>query len=180
LQHSGRAGFLIRAALAATLSGLWGMLQGFEFCEAEALPGREEYAHSDKYEIRVRPERKPGDIVDEITRLNAIRRANPALRSHRGLAFHHAGNERILWYRKANVDRSNVLLVAISLDPFGPRSADVEVPLWEWGLDDNGVLLVDDLMTGGHEVWAGKHRTISLDPRTLPFGIWRARPRETV
>ena len=37
LQSSGRAGFLIRAALAATLSGLWGVYSGFELCEAAAL-----------------------------------------------------------------------------------------------------------------------------------------------
>ena len=178
LQHSGRAGFLIRATLAATLSGLWGMLQGFEFCEATPLPGREEYASSDKYEIRARPDRAPGDIVDEITRLNAIRRANPALQSNRGLQFHHAGNDRVLWFRKENIDRSNVVLVAISLDPFQPQSADIEVPLWEWGLSDDAELMVDDLMRGGNDIWVGKHRTISLDPRTLPFGIWRARPRE--
>src|SRR5690606_6594710 len=30
LQTSGRAGFLIRAALAATTSGLWGVYSGFE------------------------------------------------------------------------------------------------------------------------------------------------------
>ena len=178
LQHSGRAGFLIRAALAATLSGLWGMLQGFEFCEALPVPGREEHAHSDKYEIRTRPHRAPGDIVDEITKLNAIRRANPALQSHRGLAFHQAWNDQFLWFRKANVDRSNVVLIAVSLDPFAAQSASVEVPLWEWGLSDDAALVVDDLLHGGSDVWIGKYRTISLDPRTLPFGIWRARPRE--
>ena len=42
LQTSGRPGFLIRAALAATLSGLFGVYSGFELCEAQALPGREE------------------------------------------------------------------------------------------------------------------------------------------
>lgn len=178
LQQSGRAGFLIRAALAATLSGLWGMLQGFELCEAAPLPGREEYASSDKYEIRARPERAPGDIVDEITQLNSIRRANPALQSHRRLAFHPASNDRVIWFRKANVDRSNVVLVAVSLDPFAPQTAEVEVPLWEWGLDDNAALLVDDLMRGDSAIWTGKYRTITLDPGTLPFGIWRARPQE--
>ena len=50
----GRAGFLIRAALAATLSPLWGMYSGFELCEAAPLPGREEYLDSEKYEIKVR------------------------------------------------------------------------------------------------------------------------------
>jgi starch synthase (maltosyl-transferring) len=178
LQQSGRAGFLIRAALAATLSGLWGMLQGFEFCEAAPLPGREEFANSDKYEIRARPERATGDIVDEITRLNAIRRANPALQSHRGLAFHPALNDQVIWFRKANVDRSNVVLVAVSLDPFAPQTAEVEVPLWEWGLGDTAALIVDDLVRGGSDVWTGKYRTITLDPATFPFGIWRARPQE--
>ena len=142
LQRSGRAGFLIRAALATTLSGLWGMLQGFEFCEAEAIPGKEEYADSDKYQIRVRPARMAGDIVEEITRLNAIRRANPALQSHRGLAFHNAANDRMLWYRKQNLDRSNVVLVAVSLDPFMPQTAAIELPLWEWGLGDDAALAV--------------------------------------
>jgi starch synthase (maltosyl-transferring) len=178
LQQSGRAGFLIRAALATTLSGLWGMLQGFELCEATPLPGREEFANSDKYEIRARPERAPGDIVDEITRLNAIRRANPALQSHRGLAFHPASNDQVVWYRKANVDRSNVVLVAVSLDPFAPQTTNVEVPLWEWDLPDTAALIVDDLMHGGSDIWTGKYRTITLDPGTLPFGIWRARPQE--
>jgi hypothetical protein len=54
LQTSGRARFLIRAALAATLSGLWGMYSWFELHEAEALPGCEEYLNSEKYEIKHR------------------------------------------------------------------------------------------------------------------------------
>src|SRR5215218_9685464 len=78
LQSSGRAGFLIRAALAATLSGLWGVYSGFELCEAAALPGREEYLDSEKYEIRVRDPKAP-NITAEITALNRIRNANPAL-----------------------------------------------------------------------------------------------------
>jgi starch synthase (maltosyl-transferring) len=41
LQTSSRPGFLIRAALACALSGLWGMYSGFELCEAAPLPGRE-------------------------------------------------------------------------------------------------------------------------------------------
>ncbi|MDB5963914.1 MAG: glgE, partial [Polaromonas sp.] len=47
LQRSGRAGFVIRAALAATLSGLWGMYSGFELCEAAPVPGKEEYLDSE-------------------------------------------------------------------------------------------------------------------------------------
>ena len=52
LHHSGRGGFLIRAALGATLSGLWGVYSGFELCESAAIPGKEEYINSEKYEIK--------------------------------------------------------------------------------------------------------------------------------
>ncbi len=84
LQGSGRAGFLIRAALATTLSGLWGMYSGFELCEAAPLPGREEYLDSEKYEVRVRDWDAPGNITAEIAALNRIRRANPALQARSG------------------------------------------------------------------------------------------------
>ena len=80
LQTSGRPGFLIRAALAGTLSGLWGMYSGFEICEAAPLPGREEYLDSEKYQIRVRDFAAPGNIVAEISALNRIRRAHPRCR----------------------------------------------------------------------------------------------------
>lgn len=176
LQQGGRAAHLIRAALATTLSGLWGMYQGFELCEATPLPGREEYMDSEKYEIRAWPARRPGDIVDEITRLNAIRRANPALQSHLGIAFYAALNNQVLWYRKATEDRTNVLLCAVSLDPHGVQEAEVELPLWEWGLPDDAALQLEPLMPGGTRVtWEGKRQRVRLDPAVLPFAIWRVR-----
>lgn len=54
LHHSGRAGFLIRAALATMGSGLWGMYSGFELCESQPLAGKEEYLDSEKYQLRPR------------------------------------------------------------------------------------------------------------------------------
>ena len=63
LQTSGRPGFLIRAALAATLSGLWGVYNGFELCEARAAAGREEYVDSEKYQLRAWDWERPGNIV---------------------------------------------------------------------------------------------------------------------
>ena len=43
LQGAPRSAFLTRAALATTLSGLWGVYSGFELCEATPMPGKEEY-----------------------------------------------------------------------------------------------------------------------------------------
>jgi starch synthase (maltosyl-transferring) len=176
LQTSGRPGFLIRAALAATLSGLWGVYNGFELCEGRPVPGKEEYLDSEKYEIRAWDWHRPGNITAEIARLNAIRRSNPALQTHLGLAFHNAFNDQVLWYRKATPDRSNVVLCAVSLDPHHAQEATVELPLWEWGLPDHAAFAAEDLMRGTRFVWQGKMQWIRLDPGDLPFGIWRVRP----
>ena len=67
LQTSGRPGYLIRAALAATLSGLWGVYNGFELCEGTPLaPGKEEYLDSEKYQIRAWDWERPDNIMAEI------------------------------------------------------------------------------------------------------------------
>jgi len=176
LQNGGRAGFLIRAALASTLSGLWGMYCGFELCEAAALPEREEYLDSEKYQIRAWDWERPGNIVAEIARLNQIRRDNPALRSHLGLAFHTATNDSVLFYRKASADGRNVLAVAVSLDPYNVQEADVEIPLWEWGLADDDAIGAENLMTGERTILHGKWQSLRLDPKGLPFLIWRLAP----
>jgi starch synthase (maltosyl-transferring) len=176
LQTSGRPGFLIRAALAATLSGLFGVYSGFELCEARALPGREEYASSEKYEIRAWDWDAPGNIIAEITQLNHIRRANPALQTHLGVSFHNAFNDQILYYSKVTGDLQNVVLVAVNLDPRFPQECDIEVPLWLWGLPDAASVAVTDLMDGHSFIWNGKMQHIRLDPAVMPFAIWRVRP----
>jgi starch synthase (maltosyl-transferring) len=172
LQSSGRAGFLIRAALAATLSGLWGMYAGFELCESAALPGREEYLDSEKYELRPRPDRAPGDIVDEITQLNWLRRAEPALQSHLGVTFHTAYNDNIIYYSKQAAGEAGLILVAVSLDPHHAQAAEFEVPLWLLGLSDRESVAVHDLLAGATFRWTGKMQRVTLTP-DQPYAIWR-------
>ncbi len=174
LQTSGRPGFLIRAALAATLSGLWGVYNGFELCEAAAVPGKEEYLDSEKYQLRAWDWDRPGNITGEITVLNRLRRQNPALQTHRGIRFLTADNDAILFFEKATPDRSNVVLVAISLDPTQAQEADIEVPLWQWTLPDDASLPMQDLLDGRQFNWQGKRQRLRLTPET-PYAIWRVR-----
>jgi starch synthase (maltosyl-transferring) len=178
LQTSGRAGHLIRAALAATLSGLWGVYSGFELCEATPLPGREEYLDSEKYQIRAWDWDRPGNIVAEITALNRIRRQNPALQSHLGVTFLPSDNDQVIVYEKATPDRSNVVVVAVNLDPYNFQAANTEIPFYTWGVPDHGSLGVADLMAGRRLTWTGKWQRVTLDP-VLPFALWRVQP-ETV
>ncbi len=178
LQTSGRAGFLIRAALATTLSGLWGMYNGFELCEAAPLPGKEEYLDSEKYEIRVRNWNQPGNIITEITRLNRIRRENPALQTHLNVRFYNAFDDMVLCFGKPGgspdgAPLDEMILVLISLDPDFERHATYELPLWEFGLPDHGALAVEDLMRGNRFTLTGKTQSVYFNPREMPFHVWR-------
>jgi starch synthase (maltosyl-transferring) len=176
LQTSGRPGFLIRAALAATLSGLWGMYSGFELCEASALAGREEYLDSEKYQIRARDYEASGNIVDEISRLNRIRKSHPALQTHLGVRFYPAHNDQIIFYGKTLPAERDLIMAAVSLDPFHVQEATIEVPLWEWQLSDDASVTVHDLMRDTAATWHGKLQRIRLDPADLPFALWRISP----
>jgi starch synthase (maltosyl-transferring) len=173
LQRSGRAGFLIRAALAATLSGLWGAYSGFELCEAAPVPGKEDYLDSEKYQLRAWDWQRPGNIVAEITALNRIRNENPAMQTHLSVRFQNVFDPNILYFVKATEDRSNIVVVAINLDPYGVHEADFEIPLWEWGRDDNASVEVTDLLDGHRFRWQGKVQHMRLDPGFNPYAVWR-------
>jgi starch synthase (maltosyl-transferring) len=174
LQNAPRPAYLIRAALAATLSGLWGVYNGFELCEGRPDAKRKEYADSEKYEIRAWDHDRPGNIKNEITLLNRIRRENPALHSHLGLRQLIAFNDNVMFFEKASPGRENVLLIGVSLDPHQPQEADVEIPLWSWNLPDHGALNMEDLITGQKFTLAGKWQRLRLEPG-MPFSIWRVR-----
>jgi starch synthase (maltosyl-transferring) len=176
LQRSGRPGFLIRAALAATLSAVWGMYSGFELCEAAALPGREEYLDAEKYEIKARDYDAPGNIIAEITTLNRIRKSHPALQQQAGLTFYNSYNDQVLVYGKSRPPHRGVIVVAVNLDPFHPQEATFELPLWQLGLPDHGSVGVDDLLRDRGFVWTGKMQRVRLDPSDIPFAIWHVTP----
>ena len=174
LQQGGRAPFMIRAVLAATLSPLYGIYSGFELCEGEPVPGREEYLDSEKYQFKPRDWNAPGHIKALVARLNAIRRANPALQHLANLRFHTAENDRIVFYAKAT--DGNTLLVAVNLDPAGPQTAAVEWPLWEYGLAWDADYVVEDLLTGERWTWHGARNYVELDPAVRVAHVFRVVP----
>ncbi len=173
LQQGGRPAFKMRLALAATLSTLYGIYSGYEFCENAAIPGTEEYLDSEKYEIKVRNTDAPGNIRDYIARMNTIRRENPALHEHRNLRFYDSDDDNILVYGKRSSDGGNAILVAVNLDPFEPHQAQVRLPLADLGIGDDERFQVHDLITDVRHLWKGSVQTIRLDPREEPAMILR-------
>ena len=176
LHDNERPAFEMRLVLAATLSGVYGIYNGFEICEATPLPGKEEYLDSEKYEIKDWDLDRPGNIKPLIRRLNAIRRENPALQTHTNVRFLHAWNDHLLYYFKATPERDNCLLVMVNMDHRHVQEAHFEVPLWEFGLPDDASIEVEDLLEGERFTWQGKVQHVRIDPALSPVRIWRLRP----
>ena len=171
LQQGGRPAFLLRSALAATLSPSWGIYSGFELCENRALPGKEEYLDSEKYQLVQRDSDKPGNIRAWIAALNRIRNDHPALQQYRNLRFHKADNDRVIFYSKMTEDRSSQILAAVSLDPFAAHEAILELPLFEMGLQPDETYQVHELLSDERALWQGPTAQVRLT-QEKPAAIW--------
>jgi len=166
--------FKSRVALAATLSGTYGIYNGFELLEHEPIPGKEEYLNSEKYEIKVRDWDAPGNIKNYIRDLNLARRANPALLQTSRLQFLTIDDAGVIGFTKTNADDSNVIAGAIALSR-EPR--DVWLPLG--GLDINvagtrkPVAALENIVTGErHAVeWGGAR--CRIDPQRDPALLFK-------
>ena len=183
LQRGGPPAFKMRAALAATLSPLWGIYSGFELCEAEPVPGTEEYLDSEKYQIRVRDWDRPGHIKDFVARLNRIRRENPALQTIRNVRFYGADSEHVLFYGRMTETRDNAVLVAVNLDPFAAHPATLHLPLDELGFAADETYELHELLTDSRALGRGPQQTVTLDPQVSPVHIyqlerWRRREHD--
>ena len=167
LQEGGRPAFRIRLLLAATTSPLYGIYSGYELCEnVPVRPGSEEYLDSEKYEIRVRNWSAEGHIKRDISRLNAVRNTEPALRQLTNLQFCKTDSEDIVAYLKRDDDsgeRRHLLIVA-NLNPHELRDTTVHVPLETLGLAPDAEYRVKDLLTGTSYTWRGSDNYVRLDP----------------
>jgi starch synthase (maltosyl-transferring) len=179
LQFGGRAAFMIRLVLAATLAANYGIYgPAFELTEATARqPGSEEYDRSEKYELRSWDLGRADSLRDFIARVNRIRRENPALQSDGSLRFHSVDNEQLLCYSKVAEDADNIVLVVVNLDPHYRQSGWLELPLDRFGLAPGIPYQMHDLLSGAHYLWNGTRNYVELNPHGDPAHIFRMRRR---
>ncbi|MDR4509609.1 MAG: alpha-1,4-glucan--maltose-1-phosphate maltosyltransferase [Candidatus Brocadiaceae bacterium] len=178
LQYGGRPAFIIRFILASTLSSNYGIYGPvFELCIGEAVPGKEEYFNSEKYEIKEWNTDAPGNLKDLITRINRIRRENAALQDTWNVRFYEVDNEYLLFYGKATEDLSNSILVVVNLDPHHVQSGWVNIPIKTLGIDANQPYLVHDLLSDEKYVWQGEKNYVELQPDATPAHVFRIRKR---
>ena len=173
LQDAPRQAFKMRATLAATLSSVWGMYNGFELCEGAALPGREEYLNSEKYDYKVWDWDRPGNIVSFIAALNRVRREHPALQRYCNLRFYEADNDNILFYGKHTEDMRSVVLVVVNLDPYSAQESMVRLPMEELGLGPDETFQMHELISDRRFFWRGEQNYVRLDPEDQPAHVLR-------
>ncbi len=179
LQFGGRAAFMVRLVLAATLAGNYGIYgPAFELLEHKPRePGSEEYFDSEKYEIRRWDLERPDSLRDFIARVNSIRRDNEALQSGVNLHFYAVNNDALLCYGRMTADRLNTVVVVANLDPHHVQSGWVELPLDDLGLEPARPYQMHDLLSGAHFLWYGGRNYVRLDPAAAPVHIFRLRRR---
>jgi starch synthase (maltosyl-transferring) len=179
LQYGGRAAFMARITLAATLSASYGIYgPAFELLEHHPRQaGSEEYHDSEKYQLRDWPVDRADSLRHFVSRLNRIRRDNPALHHDWNLRFLSIDNPQLIAYAKATPDLSNVILVVVNLDPHHTQSGWIDVPLENLGVDDHLPYQMHDLLREAHYLWHGRRNYVAIDPATGPAHVFRLRRR---
>jgi starch synthase (maltosyl-transferring) len=180
LQFGGKPAFKIRATLAAMAAPLWGMYAGFELYEAVARQGSEENIDNEKYEYKARDfelaERSGQSLSPRISKLNQLRRENPALGQLRNLKIHQSDDDSILVFSKhldgafTQDGAANTIIVVINLDPHSVRETLVHLNLD--ALDVGGSFMVRDLLTDKTYEWS-QSNYVRLDAFAEPAHIFR-------
>jgi len=173
LQQGGPPAFKLRVALAATLSSSYGLYgPAYELCEGRPLHvGKEDYLDSEKYQLEAW-QRRPHSITDYLTRLNRIRRENPALLQYRNLRFHPVDNDNVLFYGKSTPTRDNQVLVVVSLDPYASQEAILNLPLESLGIGPKETYQLHELASDQRALCKGPRVSVTLTPEE-PAAFYR-------
>jgi starch synthase (maltosyl-transferring) len=174
LQYQNENIFILRFALAATLSSNYGIYgPAYELYDNQPLPGREEYFNSEKFEVKHYDWKRTTRMTDIITLVNRARRDNEALHSTWNIQFCTIENSFLLGYIKATPDLSNIILVVVNLDPNGTQSGFIQLPRERLKLGDAIHVRVRDLITEEEYTWTQEWNFVSLDPFKMPFHLFK-------
>ncbi|MBS1490632.1 MAG: alpha-1,4-glucan--maltose-1-phosphate maltosyltransferase [Bacteroidetes bacterium] len=174
LQHQAENSFIIRYALAATLSsnvGVYG--PSYEFYENTPIDGKEEYYNSEKYEVRHYDWKKTNRMTDIMTMINRVRKENTSLQSTWNIQFCEVGNDQLIAFLKATDDLSNLILVVVNLDPHQTQSGYIQLPKERIGLADKINIKLYDWMTDEHYTWIQEWNFVEINPHKMPFHLFQ-------
>ncbi len=173
LQGANESTHLQKYFLAATLSssvGIYGPV--FEFMVSDAIPGKEEYYDSEKYQTRDWDWNHENKITMLISKINEVRKQNASLQQTNNIEFCDTDNEQVIAYYKFDDDKSNETLMVASLDAYYTKQAWVKLPLASLGIQNGQNITVVDLITGNSYHWDKEWNFVELHP-TLPFHLFK-------
>ncbi|MEP6734695.1 MAG: alpha-1,4-glucan--maltose-1-phosphate maltosyltransferase [Chryseolinea sp.] len=174
LQYQGENVFILRLALAATLSSNYGIYgPAYELVDNRPLPGREEYMDSEKFEVKLHQWKTSNRMTDIITLLNKARKENASLQSTWNMQFCSIENSSLIAYIKATEDLSNIILVIVNLDPNGAQAGYVQLPKERLRLGENFSVKLTDLITEEQYTWNQEWNYVGLDPFKMPFHLFK-------
>lgn len=177
LQLGGRAAFMARFVLAATLGASYGIYgPAFELGVNEPRePGLEVYRDSEKFELRLWNLDQPDSLRDLIARVNRARRENAALHWNHTLRFHPTDNDHLICYSKTR--GTNAVLVVVNLDPHHTQAGWIDLDLAALGLGEEQPFQVHNLLSDARYRWHGARNYVELNPHTVPARIFKLLPR---
>lgn len=173
LQFANESKFIQRYVLAATLSsniGIYG--PNYELMHSDPMPGREEYLNSEKFQIKAYDWGKENYLIKVITRINHIRQAQEALQQTNNIRFCNVNNDNLIAFYKFNDNRTDELLVIISLDTHNSQQGMVQLPLGELNIGNSRLIRIRDLVTTYEYEWYSEWNYVQLHPN-LPFHIFK-------
>ncbi len=179
LQVGGRAMFMQRLALAATLSANYGIYgPAYELMEHRPRePGSEEYLDSEKYQLRHWDLERADSLRAYIAAFNRIRRENPALQADASLRFLPTDNDQLIAFSKHTPDGANQIVCVVNLSPHHTHGGWVELDLAALGIESDRPYQMHDLLSGARYLWNGPRNFVQLDPQRSPAHVFRVRRR---
>jgi starch synthase (maltosyl-transferring) len=154
LQLGGPPAFEARLVLAATLSPTYGIYSGFEsFENVPAFAGSEEYADSEKYEVKQRS--LDGPLLPLVKALNRARRAEPALQRVDNLRWLETENDALVAYAKDDV------VCVVNVDPFSEQAGVCVIPV---ALGFPPAFAAHELLSGQEFTWRAGRNYVQLPP----------------
>ncbi len=172
LQGANETMHLIRYVLAATLCGNIGIYGPvFEYMMSDAMPGKEEYLNSEKYEIRHWDWSIKNKLIYLITKINEARHQRRSLQQTWNIRFCTIKNEYLIAFYKWDDERTDETLIIISLDSHHSQNGFVQLPMDFMGIEQGQALTMRDAITDNSYIWSTEWNYVEIHP-ALPFHLF--------
>jgi starch synthase (maltosyl-transferring) len=139
---------------------------------SEAVPGKEEYHNSEKYEFKQWDWEAENKIMVLIKKINEARKILPSLQQTNQIEFCEIHNDKLIGYLKKDENNSCYTLMIVSLDSYYTQEGSVKIPLSQIGLNPQANFTVTDVITGNQYQWGPDWNYVKIHP-SLPFHLFK-------